>query len=179
MWSMSDWKTVCITFLLILKAAVTNPDSGVHAWHGFLWKSICHELIPIAGANIFFLHFCICENPHLRSKYLFCIFVFVNILTSGASDIILGISNFSRFDLIPCIPSVFTTACKKTASKSVSYLVETKRGEQDLEYLDDVVVLAELVVVRVSLPEVSCELFQSASNRHHHCHGVWLQDKEK
>ena len=34
------------------------------------------------------------------------------ILTSGASDIILGISNFSRFDLIPCIPSVFTTACK-------------------------------------------------------------------
>ena len=35
------------------------------------------------------------------------------ILTSGASDIILGISNFSRFDLIPCIPSVFTTACKK------------------------------------------------------------------
>ena len=31
MWSMSDWKTVCITFLLILKAAVTSPDSGVHA----------------------------------------------------------------------------------------------------------------------------------------------------
>ena len=30
--------------------------------------------------------------------------------TSGASDIILGISNFSRFDLIPCMPSVFTTA---------------------------------------------------------------------
>merc|ERR1739844_772936 len=59
-WSMSDWKTVCITFLLILKAAVTSPDSGVHA--------------------------------------------------SGASDIILGISNFSRFDLIPCMPSVFTTA---------------------------------------------------------------------
>ena len=38
MWSMSDWKTVCITFLLILNAAVTSPDSGVHACKVFLSK---------------------------------------------------------------------------------------------------------------------------------------------
>ena len=100
------------------------------------------------------------------------------ILTSGASDIILGISNFSRFDLIPCIPSVFTTACKNLPGNLLRFLVKTKRGDQIVEYLDDIVVLAELVVVRVSLPEIRCELFQSASDRHHHCHGVRLQDKE-
>ena len=52
------------------------------------------------------------------------------------------------------------------------FLVKTKRGDEDVEYLDDIVVLAELVVVRVSLPEIRCELFQSSSDWHHHCHGV-------
>ena len=66
---------------------------------------------------------------------------------------------------------------QKSASISVPFLVKTKRGDQIVEYLDDIVVLAELVVVRVSLPEIRCELFQSASDRHHHCHGVRLQDK--
>ena len=61
---------------------------------------------------------------------------------------------------------------QKYSSISVSYLVKTKRDDQDVEYLDDIVVLAELVVVRVSLPEIRCELFQSASDGHHHCHGV-------
>ena len=67
---------------------------------------------------------------------------------------------------------------QKSASKFVPFSVKTKRGDEDVEYLDDIVVLAELVVVRVSLPEVCCELFQSASYGHHHCHGVRLQDKE-
>ena len=67
---------------------------------------------------------------------------------------------------------------QKSASISLPYLVESKRGDEDVEYLDDIVVLAELVVVRVSLPEIRCELFQSSSDGHHHCHRVRLQDKE-
>ena len=97
-------------------------------------------------------------------------FAINKILTSGASDIILGISNFSRFDLIPCIPSVFTTACKNLPQNLFRFWF--KRGHEDMEDLDDIVVLAELVVVRVSLPEIRCELFQSASDGNHHCHGV-------
>ena len=67
---------------------------------------------------------------------------------------------------------------QKIVSISDPFVVKTKRGDQIVEYLDDIVVLAELVVVRVSLPEIRCELFQSTSDRHHHCHGVRLQDKE-
>ena len=44
-----------------------------------------------------------------------------------------------------------------------------------LTHLNDVVVLAELVVVRVGLAQVSCQLFQGAPNRHHHCHCIRLQ----
>ena len=72
----------------------------------------------------------------------------------------------------------FYHGLQKSASKFVPFSVKTKRGDEDVEYLDDIVVLAELVVVRVSLPEIRCELFQSSSDGHHHCHRVRLQDKE-
>ena len=62
-WSMSCWKKVWMTFLLILNAAVTRPDSGVQA--------------------------------------------------SGTRVTILGISNFSRLDLMPWMLILFRTALNK------------------------------------------------------------------
>ena len=162
MWSMSDWKTVCITFLLILKAAVTNPDSGVHAWWRWLWKSgeIFVLVFSLYLRNVEKFN-CHLQDPHLRSKWHH----------SG---------DFKLFQvwLDSMYSQCFYHGLQKSASKSVPFLVKTKRGDQIVEYLDDIVVLAELVVVRVSLPEIRCELFQSSSDRHHHCHSVRLQDKE-